>query len=529
MPKRRTVLGLTGIGAAALTVPFLASRADAGPGLPVTVRNSTGRFANSAIRMYIVGTELSSGRQGYVRDSGVFTPAGGSGPVDFGVPIGSNFLLPPMSGRIYFAIEKPLHFALVADGAGRPAVQHPAGWVAGDPNHEVLHDFVEFTYDGKGMYCNTTTVDMFSIPMALRLSGSRDLATGKMVDGGRDAVFAAVAKQPGFERLIVGDRLRIVAPSHGIRAGRFAGDYFDAYIDEIWDRYSRIDLRIAANGRTHTGRVQGGQLRFDSGVAFQKPSTSDVLFCDGALAAPNDGVTGPVAAILAAGFHRAVLDQPEQPATTRFYQRPVANHYARVMHEFAADRKAYGFAFDDVAGAASYIQDAAARGLEITLTPFGSGKVAAPAAAAPPPPEQVAAAAGAGVAARQELRVERATAQSGVRIEPSVEGGLHFGSISNGDWIGFGRVDFGEATATQFFVRAASGAPTGVSGLIEVRVDRRDSAPVGTIAVASTGGWQAWRTIPGQISPVRGVHDVWLTFTSGQPLEYVNVASLRFG
>src|SRR5687768_8217665 len=103
MPKRRTVLGLTGVGAAALTVPFLASRADAGPGLPITVRNSTGRYADSAVRMYVVGTEPGTGRQGFVRDSGVFTPASGSGPVDFAVPLPTSpFLLPPMSGRVYF-------------------------------------------------------------------------------------------------------------------------------------------------------------------------------------------------------------------------------------------------------------------------------------------------------------------------------------------------------------------------------------------------------------------------------------------
>jgi hypothetical protein len=40
------------------------------------------------------------------------------------------------------------------------------------------------------------------------------------------------------------------------------------------------------------------------------------------------------------------------------------------MHAASRDGKAYGFAFDDVADFASYIQDTAPTGLRLTLTPF---------------------------------------------------------------------------------------------------------------------------------------------------------------
>lgn len=75
----------------------------------------------------------------------------------------------------------------------------------------------------------------------------------------------------------------------------------------------------------------------------------------------------------------------------------------------------------------------------------------------------------------------------------------------------------------------ASGAASGVSGLVEVRLDSRTNAPIGSFALANTGGWQSWRTIPANISAVTGTHDVYLTFTSGQPADFVNVNWFDFG
>lgn len=98
-----------------------------------------------------------------------------------------------------------------------------------------------------------------------------------------------------------------------------------------------------------------------------------MLFCDGKLAAPNDGTTGPVAAILGAALNRTTLrDHADQPVTgaSAFYGTDISNHYARVMHEVSEDGRAYGFAFDDVSGFASYIEDRAPQQLTLTLTPF---------------------------------------------------------------------------------------------------------------------------------------------------------------
>ncbi|MGH3359025.1 MAG: beta-1,3-glucanase family protein, partial [Nocardioidaceae bacterium] len=119
--------------------------------------------------------------------------------------------------------------------------------------------------------------------------------------------------------------------------------------------------------------VNGDQFVFDGGVTpFNRPTTKDVLFCDGALAAPNDGVTGPVAAVLGAALNRTtLLDSAEQPTTdpAGFYQAPATHAYSKAMHDNSVDGKAYGFPFDDVAGFASYIEDNATE-MAVTLTPF---------------------------------------------------------------------------------------------------------------------------------------------------------------
>ncbi|MCH0570198.1 carbohydrate-binding protein [Streptomyces sp. MUM 136J] len=129
------------------------------------------------------------------------------------------------------------------------------------------------------------------------------------------------------------------------------------------------------------------------------------------------------------------------------------------------------------------------------------------------------------------IQAESYDSQSGVGTETTGDsgGGQNIGWIADGDWALYQGVDFGSTPARQFYGRVASGAAPGVSGLVEVRLDSRGNAPVGSFAVGNTGGWQSWRTVPTNISPVTGTHDVYLTFASGQPSDFVNVNWFGFG
>ncbi len=138
---------------------------------------------------------------------------------------------------------------------------------------------------------------------------------------------------------------------------------------------------------------------------------------------------------------------------------------------------------------------------------------------------------GGGGSAYTQHEAENFQQQSGVQVDTASDtgGGSYIGWVANGDWARYNGIDFGSTPARQFSARVASGAAGGVSGLVEVRLDSRSNAPVGSFAVANTGGWQSWRTVPANISAVTGVHDVYLTFTSGQPADFVNVNWFTFG
>ncbi|MCZ0995987.1 beta-1,3-glucanase family protein [Streptomyces noursei] len=398
MITRRTLLGGLTAGAATVAAAALAGRAAGAPParrgtLPLHVVNNSGSYANGSVWIYILGNDGT--QQIRVTPDGRPAPValadnGPDGYTDYAIPLAANgpttLGLPPMSGRIYVSLGAKLKIKAVADGSGRPALAYPAGWVATDPNYEVLHDCAEFTHTSGGMYCNTTMVDMFSVPLALRLTGAADQTTGTLKDGARARIFADVGAAAGFDRLVVGDR-RVIAPGHGLDSGLFAADYFAPAVDAAWSAYAAKDLTVTTAAGTFTGRTDGGRLTFTGPqgpkgrgggapvgtVAFDKPSTRDVLFCDGTLAAPNDGTRGPVAAVLGAALNRSTLaTHAAQPVTdpAAFYQQPLTNHYARAMHAATSDGKAYGFAFDDVAGFASYIEDRAPKELTLTLTPF---------------------------------------------------------------------------------------------------------------------------------------------------------------
>ncbi|OLR94638.1 beta-1,3-glucanase family protein [Actinokineospora bangkokensis] len=383
MINRRSFLG--GVAAAAATAPFLgttpssASTRVVSPraALPVRVVNDTGAHAGETLFAYVVGTDLATGRQVHVTAEGAAVPVsttdnGSDGYTDYALPVDGERMVPlpqGISGRLYLAVGQKLKFRANPGDA----LAHPAGWVESDPNFGVLHDCVEFTYDDTGMHCNTTMVDMLSVPLAIDLVGRRTQSTGRLSEGGRSRVFGAVGAAAGFAGLVVGDT-RVISPGHGLDSGRFSADFLAAHIDEVWDRYSTRDLVVSANGTTFTGRVQDGQFAFTNGVRpFAKPSTRDALFCDGALAAPNDGVTGPVAAVLGAGLNRGVLlSTAAQPVVdpTAYYTIAASNHYSRAMHENTVDGKAYGFAFDDVCEHASYIEDFSPTAMTVTATRF---------------------------------------------------------------------------------------------------------------------------------------------------------------
>ena len=74
----------------------------------------------------------------------------------------------------------------------------------------------------------------------------------------------------------------------------------------------------------------------------------------------------------------------------------------------------------------------------------------------------------------------------------------------------------------------ASAADDETNGRMEIRIDSPANAPVGSLPVQSTGGWQTWASQATDISGVTGVHTVFLTFAADNGNDFVNLNYLKF-
>lgn len=367
--------------------------ATAAAGLSVTIRNTTG--SSQPVYVYVLGTRLTDHVSGYVTAGGAFRawPAV-SGSATRAAPdvairgprngAATTVRLPHgISGRLYYSVGAKLDLRLVRDGTGRTGLVQPAPWVAGDASASTLFDWVEFTYQ-RGLWVNSTQVDQFALPAALTLRGAKGTrSTGRLVSDGRQRVARALLADPALRGSVITDRsgrlIRVLAPGHAAREGRASAGYLNRAIDRAWARYATRTLTVRPfadrPSRTYHGRTVGSTLVFRSKAGavvakFAKPSTLDVFECAGTLAAPNDRVVGPIARTLCAALNRGTLaGHATQPvtATGSFYRTGPFNAYAKAVHAVMVDKRAYAFAFDDVAQHEPLLHDAKPRSLTITL------------------------------------------------------------------------------------------------------------------------------------------------------------------
>ncbi|MET8614664.1 glycoside hydrolase family 64 protein [Streptomyces misionensis] len=360
--------------------------------IALTVTNNSGRA--EPVYLYDLGTQLSSGQQGWADASGTFHawPAGGNPPVPApdaaitGPAAGQSLTIriPKFSGRIYFSYGRKLDFRLATGGLVQPAVQNPS-----DPNRDILFNWSEYTLNDSGLWLNSTQVDMFSAPysVGVRRSDGTVSTTGRLKSGGWSGFFSALRAQSGGWSGLVQTRsdgtvLRALSPLYGVETGALPANVMDDYVNRVWQKYTTSTLTVTPfadqPAKKFYGRVSGGVMNFtdSSGAAvttFQKPDADSVFGCHKLLDAPNDDVRGPISRTLCAGFNRStLLTDPNQPDTTPgdFYQDAVTNQYARAVHGQMADGKAYAFAFDDVGNQESLVNDGAPQQAYLTLDPM---------------------------------------------------------------------------------------------------------------------------------------------------------------
>ncbi len=496
------------------------------------------RTSSSTVYAYITGLAINNSDALFLLQSDGHTPYYPTSPSSMGSPLGvscaiplgptgstTNVVIPQIAGgRIWFSLNNPLVFLLNPG----PALVEPSVTNPSDPNIQTRWDFCEFTFNSSQLFANITYVDFVCLPISLALtnaSGTTEQVSG-IPENGLDTICAGLLAQDatdgaGWNQLIFtsgGQNIRVLSPNNGIvmNPSLFSG-YYDPYVNEVWSMFSASTLSIdtQASWGTVTGQVVGNELAFSGVGSFARPSSRDIFSCSTGPFAVTSTEMGALAARLSAAFNRStLLIESTQPSGTpaNYYQNPITNHYARIVHAANPDGRGYAFPYDDVtpdggADQSGAVNDPNPALLTVTVGGGGGGG-------------------GGTISAYSTIQAAAYTSKNGTQTQPTTDlgGGQNVGWIHNGEWLGYSNVDFGSATgATQFVARVASGAAAGIGGLVQVVLDSPAATPVGSFAVAGTGGWQTWVTVPTNISTVTGVHTVYVTFESGQPADFVNV------
>ncbi|MEV6983501.1 beta-1,3-glucanase family protein [Sphaerisporangium sp. NPDC051017] len=373
--------------------------------LPFTVTNNSGR--GDATYIYVIARN-SAGQQGYVDGSGTwraysFPPSTPNGPVpapDISIPGPGNgasrtVMLPPSlsGGRVYLSMGNKLQFLLTTNG-----LVEPAPWVPSDPNANILYDWTEFaraSSGGTGIFINSTTVDMFSIPLTVSVTDTANRTQTQGITGNRTGILNAFGALGSpwssltTTRTSDGLPLRVLSPVHAIPRGSFPSGYLDSYVNAVWSYYATHTLNVQTSLGDFTGTTSGANWTFrgTSGNVIgtlTRPATSDVFACAGGMQPPNQPDQAAILAVgarVCAALNRATLSTAgrvmfdTQPTTdpARFYGQSASNLFSKTIHDFSLNRLAYGFSYDDVGGFAPVIDQPNPASAGMTIGSFGTG------------------------------------------------------------------------------------------------------------------------------------------------------------
>ncbi|MDX8365586.1 beta-1,3-glucanase family protein [Cytobacillus sp. IB215665] len=260
------------------------------------------------------------------------------------------------SGRMFISLGSPMYIKLNQAADGRVGFAGPDLNNPTDPNQDIYFEWIEFTIDQWGYHGNSTRVDQFSFPITNRLLGSDgyDKIVGETYT--RDQLFSAFKNEmPAEFQSLVEEPYRIVAPGKGqFKPGGTYENYFDNYVNEVWDYYRTNELTFTAEAGTFSGRVEGDNFVFSKNggpynlYITDKPSTLEVFECSGPMdtGSPDEKV---VEAQVCAALNRGIMYDPVNWGNSDFfYQNDTANFYAKFWHDYSIDGLAYGFAYDDV-------------------------------------------------------------------------------------------------------------------------------------------------------------------------------------
>jgi hypothetical protein len=370
--------------------------------------NNTGTYSNSQIYVLCYG-QNSSNQMCYLDQTGNMVPLiAGQNLSSFSYPLrsfsGYQFPSTMISVRLYVSLGSPLSMNInpgTPVGVAAPDINNPS-----DPNINTPFDWIEFNLQNNTIFCNTSQVDMFGLPMVMTLydnaAGGGYTVNGEVgITETAGAIMSEFASSVPSQFQNLETPVRIVAPIHGsFGSGGANANYLSSYIAGVWNQYKTSSCVIQMGGKTYSGTVNAGnQLAFttagDSNTYLVNyPSDQDVWQGAGTMAETTNLGNGQITsvelaleAIICASFHRHVIDNTANVNTpSAYYQTAPYDYYAQFWHIHSINGAAYGFCYDDVNTQSSTLVSTSPRGIVLAI---GGGTYAAPTATPTPAPQPV--------------------------------------------------------------------------------------------------------------------------------------------
>ena len=317
---------------------------------------------------------------------------------------------PPIhGGKMYIAFEQPLYFHFFDDGGyAAPDLNNPD-----DASRGIRFEVAEFSWTQFGLWVNHSRVDAYQYPMAVEIWGDNAGSHG-------DDFYRKVGEllphdyilqlwqntvsepfQPSYRPLDDGLGGRILQPSkipqfkdpnkphspqedYGIYF-----DYFDDYVNAVWDKYQSETLRVHFGDLgLWEGSVQGDVFVMNGPQGQQgriegRPDTQEVIEGKYRLAQGGENDKN-VQKFFSASFNRGVIDLDAEDgaiqnwANSDFYfqtdNHPAAvhNEYVEFWHnsDISYRSETYAFAYDDVYEHSSTLQVNEPERVRITIGGF---------------------------------------------------------------------------------------------------------------------------------------------------------------
>lgn len=285
---------------------------------------------------------------------------------------------------ISFNSQLYLYFFGPTGGYAAPNLANP-----NDPNQGIRFEMIELTNGANGMWSNTTRVDSYQYPMGLEVWGNSNFykKVGELKSHSQILSQWQSTAPAAFAGCYDASKGVILFPSKtaAFKAGGSQANYFDAYINSIWSKYTSGDLVFnAGDAGTWRGRVSGDVFTFtrtsDGQIAkiSRKPTNTETMEGSGVLAEGGqwDKV---VQAQICAAINRHAIDLNLATGATqdfatdsKFYLTSPYNWYCKFWHQsdISYNGLTYAFCYDDVFDKSSTINCPSPTRATITIGGF---------------------------------------------------------------------------------------------------------------------------------------------------------------